>query len=252
MEHISTLGPILFNWDLTLGYQATSLQEGIHSSMKNHLKKQRIAVHEIVQFFRDAIMKRKFNMECNSDRVAIKRLHQEASSRGFKSFSERVHIYLTEEGQQITLELLSSGFNYTVERIESEQELLESYENTKYRNTSAERFKIIIDNSILSKYEVTFYKVRARATSGSVDLVAVFSNVSFACTDPYFANHGLPSSQIMSVFIAGYITLNVILHFYPLYLKSFSKEIDYLHVKNLSVSTDQSKVVCTVVTESAS
>ena len=84
-------------------------------------------------------------MECNSDRVTLKRLYEEAHDRGFKSFSERVHVYVTEEAQQITLELLSSGFNYTVERLESKEEFLQCYQSTKYRNISAERFKLIVD-----------------------------------------------------------------------------------------------------------
>lgn len=240
-----------FNWDLTLGYQATSLQEGVHSSMKSRLKNQKIAVHEVVQFFRDVMLKRKFNMECNSDRVTIRRLYQEADDRGLKTFSEKVHIYLTEEAQQITLEVLSSGFNYTVEQIDI-KDILECYEHTKHRNTSAERFKLIIDNTLSDKYDVNFFKVTARAAGGSIDLVAVFKNGSFACTDPYFANHGLPSPQIMSVFIAGYTSLNVIFHFHPLYLQPFSREISHMNAKDLSVSIYQSKLVCTVVTEEAS
>jgi hypothetical protein len=90
-----------------------------------------------------------------------------------------------------------------------------------------------------------------RATDGPVDLVAV--NGSFACTDPYFANHGLPSSQMMSVFIAGHASLNVFFHFHPLYLQPFAKEISHNHAKDISVSTHQSKVVvCTDVNEEAS
>ena len=108
-----------YNWDLTLGYQAISLQEGIHSSMKSRLKKQRVAAHEVVSFFREVMLKRKFNMEYNSDRSALKRLYLEADRRGLKSFSQKVHVYLTEEGQQITLELLSSGFNFNVEKLEN-------------------------------------------------------------------------------------------------------------------------------------
>ena len=151
------------------------------------------------------MLKRKFNMEYNSDRSALKRLYLEADRRGLKSSSQKIHVYLAEEGQQITLELLSSGFNFNVEELGSEKEIIECYDITKYRNTSAERFKLIIDCYQSKKYNVTFYKFMKRATDGTVDLVAVFSDSSFACTDPYFANYGLrlPSSQIISVFIAG-------------------------------------------------
>ena len=91
-----------------------------------------------------------------------------------------------------------------------------------------------------------------RATNGPIDIVAVFKNGSFACTDPYFANHGLPSSQIMAVFIAGYISLNVFYHFHPLYLQPFTKEISHDHAKELSVRIAQSKIVVDiVVTEEA-
>ena len=92
-------------------------------------------------------------------------------------------MYLTEEGQQITLELLSSGFHCNVEKLENEKKIIECYDIAKYRNTSAERFKLIIDSYQSKKYYVTFYKVMERATDGTVDLVAVFSDGSFASTD---------------------------------------------------------------------
>ena len=91
-----------------------------------------------------------------------------------------------------------------------------------------------------------------RAADGPIDLVAVFSNGSFACTDPYFANHGIPSAQIMSVFIAGYISLNVLLHFHSLYLQPFAKDISLLHAKELSVAVYQSKIAANIdITEEA-
>lgn len=61
-----------YNWDITLGYQATSLQEGIHSSMKSRLRKQKVAVQNVLSFFREVMLKSKFNMECNSDRATLK------------------------------------------------------------------------------------------------------------------------------------------------------------------------------------
>ena len=146
---------------------------------------------------------------------------------------------------------MSSDFNYTVEKIDN-TEILECYEHTKHRNTSAERFKLIINDTLSLKYDVTFFKVTARAAYGSVDLVAVFSNGSFACTDPHFANQGLPSSQIMSLFIAGYVSLDVIFHFHPLYLQPFSKEISSPSAKKLSVSIHNSKLVYNEVSEYAS
>ena len=67
------------------------------------------------------MLKRKFNLEYNSDRVALKWLNVEAESRGLKAFSEKAHIYFTEEGQQIALELLCSSFNFTVEKLEKDR-----------------------------------------------------------------------------------------------------------------------------------
>lgn len=200
------------------------------------------------------MVKRKFNMECNNnDRSTLKRLYIDAENRGLKAFSKVVHVYLTDEGQQITLELLSSGFNYTVEKLEDERDILECYQNTKHRNTSAERFKLIIDYNSSLKYKVTFYKVMTRSTDGPTDMVAVFSNGSFACTDPHFANHGIPSSQIIALFIAGYISLNVLYHFHPLYLQPFTKDICHAHAKELSIHITQSRIVVDIeVTEEAS
>jgi hypothetical protein len=236
-----------YNWDLTLGYQATSLQEGVHSSMKIRLKKQKVALHEVVTFFREVMMKRKFTSDCNSDRMPLKKLYAEAEGRGFEPLSEILRVFLTEEAQQITLGLLNSGLNYNVEKIENDTALIECYEHTKFRNTSSERFKIIIDNHILNKYIGSFYKVTTRGTCLLVDIVAVFSNGSFASTDPYFANHGIPSPQIMSVFIAGYIAINVFFHFHPLYLHHDFKGMSSNDAKQLSVTINQDKLV--VITE---
>ena len=162
-------------------------------------------------------------------------------------------MYLTEERQQIALELLTSGFNYNVEIIDDEKELIECYEITKYRNTSAKRFNLLVGNHISKVDTVSFYKVMARSTDGTVDLVAVFSNGSFACTDPYFPNHGLPSSQIMSAFTAGYISISVLFHFHPLYLQPFSEEINSFIAKQLSVAIHHNKVIfCTEISEKAS
>ena len=221
--------------------------------MKKRLKNKRVLVHEVVTFFREVMLKRKFNMECNTDRSTLKKLYEDAENRGLKPFSKMVHVYLTEEAQQLTMELLGAGFNYTVEKLESEEEIKKCYEKTTHRNTSAERFKLIIDNNFLMKYSVTFYKVMTRATDGPIDIVAVFSNGSFACTDSYFANHGMPSSQIMSVFIAGYITLNTFYHFHSLYLQPFAKEISHNHAKELSVHIPHSKINADIeVSEDAS
>lgn len=241
-----------FNWDLTLGYQATSLQEGIHSSMKNRLRNQKIGVHEVVHFFRDVMCNRKFNRESNTERSTLKQLYHDAKEKKLSSLSEKFEIYLTEEAQQKAFKLLHSGFNYDVEKLENDNEIIESYEECKYRNTSAERFKLIIDSHLSSKCIVTFYKVIVRFEE-QVDLVAVFNNGSFACTDPHFANHGLPSSQIMSVFIAGYISINVIFHFHPLYLQPFCKDLDHSLAKSLSVKIlNKKNIICTEVDVDAS
>ena len=73
-------------------------------------------------------------------------------------------------------------------------------------------------------------------------MVAVFHNGSFACTDPYFANHGLPSPQIMSLIIAGYISINALFHYHPLYLQAFGKEISISNASLVSVTVDVSHI----------
>jgi hypothetical protein len=79
--------------------------------MNSRFRKQTSPSHEVVLFFREL-----FNLECNSYRVTLRIIYLEADNRGLKAFGEKVDIYLTEEAQQITLELLSSGFNFTVEK----------------------------------------------------------------------------------------------------------------------------------------
>ena len=136
-------------------------------------------------------------------------------TRGLKSFTERVEVYFMEEAQQATLESLNTGFQCIVVKLNSESEVLSSFELTMHRNSSAARFKLINGNNFLQLLNASFYKVTTRTIDGPVYLVAVFHNGSFAYTDPYFANHELHLPQIMSLFIAGNISINALFYYHP-------------------------------------
>ena len=43
--------------------------------MKSRLRKRKLAVQNVVSFFREVMFTRKINMECNSDRATLKRLY---------------------------------------------------------------------------------------------------------------------------------------------------------------------------------
>ena len=111
-----------------------------------------------------------------------------------------------------------------------------------HRNSSAARFKLINGNNFLQLLNASFYKVTTRTIDGPVYLVAVFHNGSFAYTDPYFANHELHLPQIMSLFIAGNISINALFYYHPWYLQAFGKKISISDASLVSVTVDVSHI----------
>lgn len=68
-----------------------------------------------------------------------------------------------------------------------------------------------------------FFKISlldANRYSSSCDVVYVAACGSFACTSPFYANTGMLSKHILSVFRCGYISVNVVSHLHPLYVEA--------------------------------
>jgi len=57
----------------------------------------------------------------------------------------------------------------------------------------------------------------------AVDVVMVYENGSFACTEPFFAQMGQPGRHILACFHAQFCNINVLQHYHPRDLRKFSK-----------------------------
>jgi hypothetical protein len=96
-----------------------------------------------------------------------------------------------------------------------------------HRHSSPSRFTLLVDSVFppqnpnegamltieeASEHGVKFFMVEPKS-SNSIDVVSVFSNGSFACTDPTFANYGTPRKHIIAVFVNGDAFINAGMHY---------------------------------------
>jgi hypothetical protein len=80
--------------------------------------------------------------------------------------------------------------------------------------------------------------VKSRLLNGSRDIVAILGNGSFACTDPTFANYGLPCERIMALFLTGNAYINVGLHYNREYVVPYVNTMDRTDLIQLGVTVD--------------
>lgn len=225
------------------------MQEGIYWSLKAGLCKKKVELHKIIDFFPDVMNTRRLTRERLSNADTLSQLQVLAATSGCFEFSESIKIYLTLEGQQDTLRRLNEALNYLVSPLLTKSSLRSALvEAESFRTSSARRFSLFIDSAygsgngseeatypaiVCNDVGVKFYRVQSRSAECTVDIVAVLGNGSFACTDPMFANMGLPCKHIMAVFLSGDTYLNRGLHYNTEYQKKFVRSIDPMHLVEL-------------------
>lgn len=242
-----------FTWSFTLGYQSTAMQEGIHWSLKSRLGKKKVELHKVIDFFRDVMKTRRLTRERLTHAGTLSQLHTRAAKSGCSSFSESIKVYLTLEGQQDTLRRLNEALDYIVSPLLNETDLRSALVDAEIaRQSSARRFSLFIDAAynigvhsedgtvtpiMCNGVGVKFFKVKSRSEECTIDVVAVLGNGSFACTDPTFANMGLPCKHIMAVFLSGDAYLNAGFHYNLEYQMQFVRSMDPLDLMQLSVAS---------------
>jgi hypothetical protein len=208
----------------------------------------------VVPFFRDVMQTTRERLQSAPDSLA--RLHLRAAKSGCSRYSEKIKIYLTSEGQQSALRRLQDALDYQVWPIMEEGELRSTLKIAERSgNSSARRFLLLVDAvypvpGILEKFppvlpminpgeqKVRSFKVKSRLLNGSTDIVAILGNGSFACTDPTFANYGLPCECIMAVFLNGNAYINVGLHYNREYVVPLVNTMDRTDLIQLGVTVD--------------
>jgi hypothetical protein len=92
------------------------------------------------------------------------------------------------------------------------------------RGASTSHFLSLL-REVSQRNDTYTFKVTSRISKNEnpYDIVLVSDNGSFACTEPTFAQLGMPGRHILAVFAAKYCVINVFHHFHPIYLRKTSE-----------------------------
>jgi hypothetical protein len=239
--------------------------EGMFSCFKRLTTNMYQPLHHLPQFVFEAVRDRRLTF---LRRMASASAKQAMSTRlnllepsGCLPLVNKAKDYLTAEGYKLLIDQLQegmSGYEVRPEPLtlsEAKNLLKGTIIHRQRRAASATQFLCLLeleeDNNDMKLFQVT-------ARSGGLDakdIVLISRNGSFACTDPFFAQMGMPCRKILAVHIARYCQVNVLLHYHPLYHDS-AKTASLTVVDKLSLTArtvgSRENYVLPAVTESAS
>jgi hypothetical protein len=147
---------------------------------------------------------------------------------GCQQLIDKGREFLTDEGFHIMLRQLGEGcVGYQVTKLPSKaaaEALCETIVSTRcHRAASASYFRALL-RSIVDHDDTVYLQVTSNVGKEIAhDVVVVYENGSFACTEPFYAQMGQPSRHILACFHAQFCNINVLLHYHPRYLRKFSK-----------------------------
>ena len=205
---------------------------GIHSTLKQNLRRVLIPLHKTLDFFRESLIRRKLNVDRKHSITTLRIQLESAAAGGFSKFSKQLTASLTDEGIKLTLDQYEKGARYKVKKMTDASDIHEHLVIAEVRRgPSATRFRCLVTDSLSSleshhKFiSGDYYKVTSRSINGSTDIVFVSCAGNIACTSPSYARWGIPSKHIFAVFIDGSICMNMKQHFHPVYHLEFMNGI---------------------------
>ena len=226
-------------------YFLNFINEGIHSTLKHNLGGMLLSLPRVIGFFREALIRRKLNVDRKSSITTVKSLLESTVASGFSNFTKHLTASLTDEGIKLTLDQFQKAFGYKVEKLHDAQDIESALNSSEVkRGPSAVRFRCLVStvtDSIGGEgMFVTgdYYKVVSRRVNGSVDLVFISPCGSIACTSSSYARWGIPSKHILAVFYDGSITINMKQHFHPVHHLQFMNDIAVNSVADYFVTSD--------------
>lgn len=116
---------------------------------------------------------------------------------------------------------------------------LQTFDDENNKNNDKNNSPSSMANIATSALPFQFFLVTPMTAGGWTEMVAVYPNGSFACTHPYFTNHGILSKHIMAVFISGYMYRNVAMQCHLIYHKRFVKQLPMDIKLSQSVARDR-------------
>jgi hypothetical protein len=228
--------------------------------MKRKSKEKFVPLHQLPDFVKGLAQNRILNHErrlsSHMTEVINKSMLDMLQNTGCEELIRKGKQFLNDEGYRILISQLFKGsMGYDVAPV-SMNEAVALLERTiiprLYRAPSAMHFMCLLDLQ-KSDADTKLFKIEANAgAEDAIDLVMVSPNGSFACTDPFFAQMGMPCRRILAVHKEKYCDINVLLHFHPLYHSESSKELslqdklaETAHTKNTRMNYEKPKLSST-------
>ena len=136
-------------------------------------------------------------------------------------------IYLNPYGQGLLSEELVKARWFDVMEIPSLSETLVLLDSDtllyERRGPSAHRFKLLLQILEHGSQKTRFFKATYKNNCKLFEIVAVLSDGSLASTSPRSSRLGMPCRDVLSLFIAGYIEINILSHFHHCYQQAHVK-----------------------------
>jgi hypothetical protein len=229
-DNVATWAACASEWQLTFGFQASSMQEGIFSALKSALRNKTLPAHLVPKFIREKMKTRLINRARKQIHVALGRSDrlQTIAEKTCKTLVHHVQIFMDDHSQVLFLEEYEASDVYSAQKLAFPQEVQQMMPTAAFRQSSHRRFQCLIDmlqqdtdlgeNAKLP----TFYYVTAIFNDAkSEDICCVFENGAFASTSPFYTHWGMPGKHFWALFRHGMIGFNVKHHCHPAHWKTF-------------------------------
>lgn len=152
------------------------------------------------------------------------------ANAGCNDLIERCREYLTETAYKMVLQQLSLGVaGYDVAHIDAEgaKARCRSIVNERSHRAASTMHLLCVIDELSHHGDTFFFELKSRdGGDKAFDVVVVTDNGSFACSEPYFAQYGMPGRHIYAVFAAQFCNINPLLHFHPRYIRHISNPMD--------------------------
>lgn len=223
-------------------------------------------IHMVVEHMRDVMSKRARNRRNSTanNLFPMKQLIEKHRMNGMESCMDVLTRDLTESAMQKICNIISDAEAFLVEEV-SAMDARKFLSGKRYLNASSHRMSIFLareeaatvgstpaEETIVSCDQVAdeaeagnttcggrFFLVSSKKMPITSELVYVGFNGGLASTCQDTSCHGLPHTAVLAVFKEGYIELNTMLHFHPIYLRSHVLGMGIGSIPNFSMKLDR-------------
>jgi hypothetical protein len=205
------------------------MQEGIFWTLKVGTDKRYQGLHQLPDYinkqWRKRANERQRKIASDSAQWNQTATLQSLAFAGVDDLIGKCSEYLTEVGFRMMLQQLNIGATgYDVMQVDRHQAmtLCKTIINERSQRAASTMHLLCLIEEV-SHLSNRYFQLRAKSgKENAFDVVLVADNGSFACSDPHFAQYGMPSRHVFAVFAAQYCAINPLLHFHPCYIRNIS------------------------------